>query len=78
MTLTELAPGETAAIESIDTGDPSVLRLMVLGLVEGAELTYVRASIGGDPLEFRMFGSAISLRREQAKRFHVSLVSGNR
>ena len=71
MNLTNLAPGETVAIESIDTADPAVQRLMVLGLVEGAELTYVRASLGGDPLEFRLFGTAISLRRQQAARFRV-------
>jgi Fe2+ transport system protein FeoA len=44
---------------------------MVLGLVEGAVLTFVRSSLGGDPLEFRLFGAAISLRREQAQRFSV-------
>ena len=71
LTLTELTPGETVTIESIDTGDPAVQRLMVLGLVEGAELTFVRASLGGDPLEFRLFGAAISLRREQARQFRV-------
>jgi len=72
LTLTELAPGESATIEAIDTSDPAVQRLMVLGLVEGAVLTFVRASLGGDPLEFRLFGAAISLRREQAKRFRIT------
>jgi Fe2+ transport system protein FeoA len=76
--LTELAPGETARIESIDSSDAGVQRLMVLGLVEGAELTYVRASIGGDPLEFRLFGAAISLRREQAAHFQVAPLNGRR
>jgi Fe2+ transport system protein FeoA len=75
MKLSELAPGETATIEAIDTGDPAVLRLMVLGLVEGAALTFVRSSLGGDPLEFRLFGAAISLRREQASRFRVAPVA---
>jgi Fe2+ transport system protein FeoA len=55
----------------IDTTDPAVQRLMVLGLVEGAEMTFLRASLGGDPLEFRIYGAAISLRRAQARRFHV-------
>jgi Fe2+ transport system protein FeoA len=72
LTLLELAPGETARIDAIDTSDPGVQRLMVLGLVEGAELTYVRSSLGGDPLEFRLYGTSISLRREQAGRFTVS------
>ena len=75
MTLTELAPGETAAIEAIETDDPAVQRLMVLGLVEGAELTFVRASLGGDPLEFHLFGTAITLRREQAARFRVAPIA---
>ena len=44
---------------------------MVLGLVEGAELTFLRSSLGGDPLEVRIYGAAISLRRAQARHFHV-------
>jgi Fe2+ transport system protein FeoA len=71
LTLADLKPGDVARIESIDTGDPSVQRLMVLGLVEGAELTFVRRSLGGDPLEIRLYGAAISLRNEQARRFQV-------
>jgi Fe2+ transport system protein FeoA len=62
-------------IDSVDANDPAVQRLMVLGLVEGAELNYLRASLGGDPLEFRLFGAAISLRRDQARAFHVSSVA---
>jgi Fe2+ transport system protein FeoA len=44
---------------------------MVLGLVEGAELTFLGRSLGGDPLEVRIYGASISLRAEQARRFHV-------
>jgi Fe2+ transport system protein FeoA len=64
-------PGDRARIESIETADPAVQRLMVLGLVEGAELTFLRRSLGGDPLEVRIYGAAISLRHEQAQRFQV-------
>ena len=49
------------AIDSIDAESDTVQRLMVLGLVEGAELEFLRASLGGDPLEFSLFGGAISL-----------------
>lgn len=75
LTLADLKPGNTVRIDSVDASDTTVQRLMVLGLVEGAELQYVRASLGGDPLEFRLFGAAISLRRDQARAFHVSPVS---
>lgn len=74
MTLADLKPGDIVAIEAITLGDAAVARLMVLGLVEGSELTFLRASLGGDPLEFRIFGAAISLRREQARCFRVTPV----
>jgi len=64
-------PGDRARIESIETADPAVQRLMVLGLVEGAELTFLRRSLGGDPLEVRIYGAAISLRIAQARWFNV-------
>jgi Fe2+ transport system protein FeoA len=48
---------------------------MVLGLVAGAEVEFSGAAIGGDPLEFRLFGNSISLRYAQALRFEVAAVS---
>ena len=72
MTLSSLQRGQKGIIRAIDTTDPMVQRLMVLGLVEGAEVEYSSAAIGGDPLEFRLFGKAISLRKEQARHFTVS------
>ena len=75
MTLSSLERGRKYIIEQIDCSDPVVQRLMVLGLVEGTEIELASAAIGGDPLEFRMFGNAISLRREHARHFTVSPVS---
>ncbi len=72
MTLASLGRGQKGVIRAIDTRDPVVQRLMVLGLVEGAELEYSSSAIGGDPLEFRLFGNAISLRKEHARHFTVS------
>lgn len=74
MTLSDLQTGTMARISAINTADPAVLRLMMLGLVEGAEVEFMRASIGGDPLEFLVHGAAISLRREQARAFSVVTV----
>jgi Fe2+ transport system protein FeoA len=72
MTLAKLQRGKKYVINGVDAADPDVQRLMVLGLVEGAEVELASAAIGGDPLEFRMFGNAISLRRAQAEHFAVS------
>lgn len=71
MTLADLSKGDSARIEAVDTASASVQRLMTLGLVQGAELTYVGASLGGDPLEFLLHGSAVSLRRDDARHFSV-------
>ncbi|RLA30665.1 MAG: ferrous iron transport protein A [Gammaproteobacteria bacterium] len=72
MTLDSLQRGRKYVIDNVFCTDPDVQRLMVLGLVEGAEVELASTAIGGDPIEFRMFGNAISLRREQAQHFAVS------
>lgn len=71
-TLAGLKQGQTGTIQSIDATDPQVQRLMVLGLVEGTEVELASSALGGDPMEFRFFGSGISLRKEQASRFTVT------
>ncbi|MDH5499868.1 MAG: ferrous iron transport protein A, partial [Gammaproteobacteria bacterium] len=76
MTLDSLQRGRKYVIAGVDSKDPVVQRLMVLGLVEGTEIELASAAIGGDPIEYRMFGNAISLRREQARHFAVSLKTG--
>jgi len=74
-TLAGLKCGQTGVIQQVDSSDPQVQRLMTLGLVEGARLELRSAAIGGDPLEYRLFGRGISLRQEQARRFTVTAVS---
>lgn len=71
-TLASLKRGQKGIIASVDATDPLVQRLMILGLVEGAEVEFAGAAIGGDPMEFRLFGTGISLRQEQARHFGVA------
>jgi len=73
-TLATLKRGQKGVIRAIDAADPQVQRLMVLGLVEGTEVEHASSAIGGDPIEFRLFGCGISLRQEHARRFKVSPV----
>jgi ferrous iron transport protein A len=73
-TLATLKRGEKGIIHAVDAADPQVQRLMVLGLVEGAEVEHASSAIGGDPMEFRLFGCGISLRQEHARFFHVAPV----
>jgi ferrous iron transport protein A len=70
--LASLKRGQKGIIASVDVADPQVQRLMTLGLVEGAEVELAGSALGGDPMEFRLFGCGISLRQEQARSFTVS------
>ena len=71
-TLATLKRGQKGVIKAIDADDPQVQRLMVLGLVEGAEIEHASTALGGDPIEFRLFGCGISLRQEHARHFQVT------
>lgn len=75
MTLAELKPGQSAHIESINTNDPGIVRLMVLGLIEGVTVRYENTAIGGDPLEISLFGASISIRKQQARHFLIEPVT---
>ncbi len=72
MTLADLQPGETATLDEIDTSDPGVIRLMILGMVEEITVRMENIAIGGDPLEVGFFGSSVSLRKQQARYFKVT------
>ena len=69
--MASMTPGERAVIAAVTAIDDTIQRLMSLGLVEGAAIEMVGAAIGGDPLEFRLYGCGVSVRREQAQRFLI-------
>ena len=77
MTLADLLPGESARLDKIDTSDPGVIRLMILGLVEDITVRLENVAIGGDPLEVGFFGGAVSLRKEQARHFRVTRIANS-
>ena len=76
MTLADLAPGDSAKLDEINTQDPGVIRLMILGMVEDITVRMENIAIGGDPLEVGFFGSSVSLRKEQARHFKVTQITG--
>jgi Fe2+ transport system protein FeoA len=75
MTLADLKPGEMAKLNEIDTGDPGVIRLMILGMVEDITVRMENIAIGGDPLEVGFFGSSVSLRKQQARHFKITRIT---
>jgi ferrous iron transport protein A len=64
--LTELAPGQTGRIHRIE-GEPGTRqRLQEMGLIRGTQIQFVRAAPLGDPIEIRVRGYHLSLRRQEA------------
>jgi Fe2+ transport system protein FeoA len=71
-TLADLAKGARATILSLDGRDAVVQRLLEMGLTEGAGIEVVRFAPLGDPIEVRVRGYLLSLRRDDARRVHVA------
>lgn len=71
-TLGELQVGENAKITGFAKGGASYRRkLLAMGLTPGTDLSIVRMAPMGDPVEVRVRGCNISLRREEAATVQV-------
>ena len=64
--LAELAPGGRGRIVGIDGDVEMVQRLLEMGLTPGTELEVVRLAPLGDPIEVRVRGYLLSIRKENA------------
>jgi len=65
--LTRLAPGEKARIAAYDHAAPVPQgRLFEMGLTPGAEIEIVRYAPLGDPIDLKIRGYHLSLRKREA------------
>ena len=67
MTLAELKPGQKATVSQFKGSGPSLNHMMQLGLLEGTQIEMVRKALTGDPMEIRLMGYSLSLRKSEAK-----------
>nr|BCW99992.1 MAG: hypothetical protein KatS3mg041_0039 [Bacteroidota bacterium] len=71
--LARLVPGTRAIVRHLRPEAPGRLREM--GLLEGTEVYVVRFAPLGDPMEIRVRGYYLSLRRREAEAVEVELCS---
>jgi Fe2+ transport system protein FeoA/Mn-dependent DtxR family transcriptional regulator len=64
--LGELPTGSEIRVVEIRGGGKHQRRLLDMGFVPGAEVTVIRKAPLGDPVEYRVKGTAVALRREDA------------
>lgn len=67
MKLSELAVGATAVIRSFPTNGSAFVRLREMGLIAGTPVTLVRTAPLGDPLEIKLRGYHLTLRKSEAE-----------
>jgi ferrous iron transport protein A len=73
MTLDKLVPGESGRIRKIHGWGAIRRRLMDMGLTSGAVIEVIKHSPLGDPIEYRLRGYHLSLRRSEAQTIEVEL-----
>jgi ferrous iron transport protein A len=66
ISLSQLKPGQRATVEAFQKRDAQALRLQELGLLPGTPVEMVRYAPLGDPLEIRLRGFCLSLRKKEA------------
>ena len=72
LTLADLQQGETGRILKINADRIVRHRLMDFGLRSGESVTMIRTAPLADPLEFRIRGGYISLRRSEAGKIDIT------
>ena len=69
--LDSLARGTEARVYRVGGEGPVARRLMEMGIVPGAPVSVVRAAPFGDPIEVRIRGYHLALRRSEASTIQV-------
>ena len=76
LTLRNLRPGQHAEIVRVAGHGPIRRRLAEMGFVTGGAVSVERLAPLGDPVEYRVKGYCLALRREEAAQIEVRLTTG--
>ncbi|HET8655845.1 MAG TPA: FeoA family protein [Longimicrobiaceae bacterium] len=69
--LAELEPGERGRVAAVAAEGDTARRLMDMGLIRGTAVEVVRRAPLGDPIEVRLRGFMLTLRRSEAEQITV-------
>jgi len=71
MKLTNVPIGQSAKVLSITGSTPITKRLMEMGVVPGVSIRVVKSAPFGDPMEVRVRGYNLAMRRSEAQAIEV-------
>jgi ferrous iron transport protein A len=69
--LSDVKVGDSVTVLEVEGSDEVSIRLMEMGIVQGAVISTLGAAPLGDPLEYALRGYRLSLRRAEAQRVLV-------
>lgn len=75
MTLADLKKGESRKVISIRGEDRVTRRLMEMGVIPGVSVSMIKSAPFGDPLEIRVRGYSLALRRNEAETVELEKVA---
>lgn len=70
--LTDVPPGTDARVVSVNGGTRVTRRLMEMGVIPGVELRVIKAAPFGDPIEVRVRGYSLAMRKSEASAIEVA------
>ena len=70
--LSELKKGTTARIETVEGTGELRQHILDMGVIPGAEITFIKYAPMGDPMQFRVHDYLLTLRAEDAKKIGVT------
>ncbi len=76
--LTNLPIGMTAKVISVNGNNAITRRLMEMGVVPGVSVRVIKSAPFGDPLEIRVRGYHLAMRRNEADAIEVSEAVNNK
>ena len=72
-TLDQLTPGQSAKVKKVGGKGAVRRRLMDMGITSGVQISVVKASPLGDPVDYLVRGYHLSLRKAEAQMIEVTL-----
>lgn len=72
-TLSQLVPSESAVVLRVVGSGPIQRRIIDMGMVPGAKVTVQKFAPLGDPMEIKVKGFNLSLRKEEAAKIEVEV-----
>ena len=71
MTLTELPIGKDARVTAVNGESSVTRRLLEMGLIPGVTVNVVKSAPFGDPIEVRLRGYSLAMRKSEADAIEV-------